>query len=144
MKFAAAIIATSLIVLSATSTPIRRDVNPALIPEFGVQAGVNPTPTGDCDGITGPNGSPILIPCTCPPDRNTFIQSLNANVNAGFAVNNPSVLVSFPEDNSQASQLARIQTALVTLQNLNGPGVGCPAASTTFLAQQAAIQQGAA
>ena len=59
-------------------------------------------------------------------------------------MNNPSVKVSFPEDHSQDSQLARLQTALVTLQNLNGPGKGCPAASTTFLAQQKAIQDGTA
>ncbi|KAK0487138.1 hypothetical protein IW261DRAFT_1446074 [Armillaria novae-zelandiae] len=142
MKFTAAALATSLIVMSVTSAPIRRDVDSTLIPEFGLEAGINPTGTGDCDGITGANGSPVLIPCACPPDRGTFIQSLNANVQAGFAVNNPSVSVSFPEDSSQASQLARIQTALVTLQNLNGSGVGCPAASTTFVAQQQAIQQG--
>ncbi|KAK0503683.1 hypothetical protein EDD18DRAFT_1062241 [Armillaria luteobubalina] len=142
MKFTAAALAISLIVMSVTSAPIRRDVNSALIPEFGLEAGINPTGTGDCDGITGANGSPVLIPCVCPPDRDTFIQSLNANVNAGFAVNNPSVQVSFPEDDSQASQLARIQTALVTLQNLNGTGKGCPAASTTFVAQQKAIQEG--
>ncbi|KAK0244523.1 hypothetical protein EDD85DRAFT_898396 [Armillaria nabsnona] len=142
MKFTAAALATSLIVMSVTSAPIRRDVNPALIPEFGLEAGINPTGTGDCDGITGANGSPVLIPCICPPNRDTFIQSLNANVNAGFVVNNPSVQVSFPEDDSQASQLARIQTAIVTLQNINGTGKGCPAASTTFVAQQKAIQQG--
>ncbi|KAK0449430.1 hypothetical protein EV421DRAFT_1704819 [Armillaria borealis] len=142
MKFTAAALATSLIVMSVTSAPIRRDVNSALIPEFGLDAGINPTGTGDCDGITGANGSPVLIPCVCPPDRDTFIQSLNANVNAGFVVNNPSVQVSFPEDDSQASQLTRIQTAIVTLQNINGTGKGCPAASTTFVAQQKAIQQG--
>lgn len=59
---------------------------------------------------------------------------------AGKAINNPSIAVSFPTDNSKASQLARIETAIVTLQNLKGPGVGCPAASTTFVAQQKAIQ----
>ncbi|KAG7444203.1 uncharacterized protein BT62DRAFT_934381 [Guyanagaster necrorhizus] len=143
LKFAATVLATSsVIVLSVISAPIRRDVNSDLIPEFGLEAGINPTGTGDCDGITGANGSPILIPCVCPPERDTFIQSLNANVNAGFVINNPSVQVSFPEDDSQASQLARIQTALVTLQNINGTGKGCPAASTTFVAQQKAIQEG--
>ncbi|KAK0201544.1 hypothetical protein DFS33DRAFT_1477763 [Desarmillaria ectypa] len=142
MKFTATAFVASLIAVSVTSAPVRRDVNSALIPEFGLEAGINPTGTGDCDGITGANGSPVLIPCVCPPERNTFIQSLNANVKAGFAVNNPSVQVSFPEDDSQASQLARIQTALVTLQNLNGTGKGCPAASTTFVAQQKAIQEG--
>jgi len=116
---------------------MKRAVNEALVPQFGVEPNQNPTGTGDCDGING-----IKIPCSCPPNRGDFINSLNANVDAGHAVNNPSVQVSFPEDDSKASQLARIQAALVTLQNLNGPGVGCPAASTTFVAQQQAIQNG--
>jgi hypothetical protein len=58
---------------------------------------------------------------------------LNQNVAAGHAVNNPSVVVTFPTDESNASKSARIQASLVTLQNLKGPGVGCPAASTTLL-----------
>jgi hypothetical protein len=53
-------------------------------------------------------------------------------VAAGHAVNNPSVAVTFPTDDSNASKAARNQASLVTLQNLNGPGVGCPAASTTL------------
>jgi hypothetical protein len=53
-------------------------------------------------------------------------------VAAGHAVNNPSVAVTFPTDDSNASKAARIQASLVTLQNLKGPGVGCPAASTTL------------
>ena len=48
--------------------------------------------------------------------------------------------VSFPTGSSNADQAARIQAALVTIQNLNGPGVGCPAASTTLLAQLTAVQ----
>jgi len=121
---------------------VRRDVNPALVPDFGHPAGLNPTGTGDCDGITNAAGVVVKIPCFCPPPRDEFIASLNANVDAGRAVNNPGIAVSFPEDPSRESQLARMQTALVTLQNLRGPGQGCPAASTTFLAQQAAIQNG--
>jgi hypothetical protein len=62
-------------------------------------------------------------------------------VTAGHAVNNPTVNVSFPLDNSVVSQLARVDTALVTLQNLNGPGKGCPAVSTTLTLQQAALQK---
>ncbi|KAF8817141.1 hypothetical protein BYT27DRAFT_6946210 [Phlegmacium glaucopus] len=123
-------------------TPARRapGVDPALVPEFDHAAGINPTGTGDCDGVTDPSGNVIKIPCSCPPDRNSFIQSLNDNVNAGHAVNNPSISVSFPTDDSKASKLARVNAALVTLQNLRGPGAGCPASSTTFVAQQAAIQ----
>jgi hypothetical protein len=31
--------------------------------------------TGDCDGaVNGANGQPIKIPCSCPPDRETFVQ----------------------------------------------------------------------
>ncbi|KAF8968922.1 hypothetical protein BDZ97DRAFT_1902715 [Flammula alnicola] len=131
-------------------------VDPALVPEFGVQAGVNPTGTGDCDGIPNAQGVPIKIPCSCPPDRASFIQSLNANVAVGHAVNNPTVQLSanataghavnnpttFPTDNSKASKLARINAAVITLQNLHGPGVGCPVVSTTFQAQAQAIQNG--
>ena len=40
--------------------------------------------------------------------------------------------VSFPTGSSNADQAARIQAALVTIQNLNGPGVGCPAVSTVY------------
>ncbi|KAK7464901.1 hypothetical protein VKT23_006110 [Stygiomarasmius scandens] len=144
MKFSTAIYATGVLIATVSSVPIRRDVDPNLVPEFGLQSGLNPTGTGDCDGIAGANGAPIKIPCSCPPDRNQFISILNQNVNAGKVVNNPSVAVSFPTDDSKDSQLARLQTAIVTLQNLNGPGVGCPAASTTFLAQQKAIQDGTA
>jgi hypothetical protein len=66
-------------------------------------------------------------------------QDLNENVAAGHVINNPSIKLSFPDDASKASQLARINAAIVTLQNLNGEGKGCPVASTTFLAQEAAI-----
>lgn len=61
---------------------------------------------------------------------------------AGFAVKNPTVKVAFPTDNSTASQSARITAALITLQDLNGAGVGCPAVSTTLQAQQKAIASG--
>jgi hypothetical protein len=88
----------SCAILSATivsSIPItRRDVNETLVPQFGFSAGVNPTGTslhpyesllvadvrhytgtGDCDGaVNGTNGQPVKIPCSCPPDRATFIQ----------------------------------------------------------------------
>lgn len=126
----------------AASPPVAGGVNPALVPQFGLAAGLNPTGTGDCDGIPNAQGVPIKIPCSCPPDRASFIQSLNANVAAGHAVNNPTIQLSFPTDNSKASKLARINAAIITLQNLRGPGVGCPAASTTFSAQQKAIQNG--
>ena len=117
--------------------------------------------SGDCDGaVNGTDGKPIKIPCDCPPNRESFIQvslhlysfnfrflphlcqKLNANVAAGHVTTNPTVLVSFPQDNSKASQLARFNTASDTLQNLDGPGKGCPIVSTTFQAQVAAINAG--
>ncbi|THH05161.1 hypothetical protein EW145_g5001 [Phellinidium pouzarii] len=115
----------------------------ALTPQFGHAAGVNPTGTGNCDGaVDGANGQPIEVPCSCPPSRSSFIQSLASNIAAGHAVHNPSVSLSFPTDNSTASILARFNAATVTLQNQNGEGVGCPEASTTFSAQAAAVQAG--
>ena len=63
-------------------------------------------------------------------------------MNAGFAVKNPSVQVTFPTDSSDQSAAARIEAAIITLQNFNGAGVGCPAASTTFVAQQQAAAAG--
>jgi len=142
MKFTTALMSAAVLATSVSSAPTKRDVNPALVPQFGHAAGVNPTGTGDCDGaVNGANGQPIKVPCSCPPDRNTFIQKLNANVNAGHATNNPSVAVTFPTGQDNASQAARIEASIITLQNLNGPGQGCPAASTTFVAQQAALQK---
>ncbi|TFY82665.1 hypothetical protein EWM64_g1339 [Hericium alpestre] len=103
-------------------------------------SGVNPTGTGDCDGaVNGADGKPIKIPCACPPSEDEYIQQMTANANAGHAINNPSVQVSYPLDNSKQSQLARLTAASITLQNLNGPGKGCPVVSTTFSAQNAAI-----
>jgi len=67
---------------------------------------------------------------------------LIANVQAGKAVNNPTVSVSFPTGDSKADKSARITAATITLQNLNGPGKGCPAVSTTLSLQQKAINEG--
>jgi hypothetical protein len=61
-------------------------------------------------------------------------------VAAGHDINNPGVPAPFPTDNSVASQITRLQTSITTLQNLRGPGVGCPASATTFLAQIKALQ----
>ncbi|EIW81151.1 hypothetical protein CONPUDRAFT_56658, partial [Coniophora puteana RWD-64-598 SS2] len=115
--------------VAASAAPlasVKRDVDASLVPAFGIQAGTNPDGTGNCDGVTGANGQAVQIPCQCPPSNQTFLASLNANVAAGQAVNNPSVKVAFPTDDSTASQLARLNAATVTLQNLNGTGVGCP------------------
>jgi hypothetical protein len=121
---------------SGTSTLSQLD---SLTPQFDVTPGVpDPAGSASCVGINN-----ILIPCTCPPDRNTFLQSLQSDIDAGHAVNNPSVAISFPTDSSAQSEVVRIQASIVALQNLNGPGVGCPASSTTFSAQLSAAQAAA-
>ena len=55
---------------------------------------------------------------------------------------NSSVDVSFTTDGSIQARLTHINTVIVTLQILNGPGTGCPAASTTLCAQQKDLQNG--
>ena len=68
-------ISAVVLTVSVSSVPMKRDVDPALVPDFGHAAGVNPTGTGDCDGaVNGANGQPVKVPCTCPPDKNSFIQ----------------------------------------------------------------------
>ena len=65
-----------------------------------------------------------------------------ANVQAGKALKNPTVSVSFPTGDSKGDESARLTAASITLQNLNGPGKGCPVVSTTFPLQQKAIGAG--
>ena len=50
--------------------------------------------------------------------------------------------MTFPTGNSKADQSGRLTAASITLQNLNGPGKGCPVVSTTFPIQQQAINSG--
>jgi hypothetical protein len=54
--------------------PAAGGVDPALVPQFGLASGINPTGTGDCDGITNAAGQVVKIPCACPPNRDAFIQ----------------------------------------------------------------------
>ena len=62
----------------------------------------------------------------------------------GHAFNNPSVKVNFPLGNSVQDQKDRITASIIALQNLNGPGKGCPGVSTTLSLQSAALDQGKA
>jgi len=79
------------------------------------------------------------LPLNGPDDRQDHPQNLTQNIRAGHVVLNPTVLLTFPIDNSTASQSARLHAAAVTIQNLNGAGKGCPISSTTFTAQQKSI-----
>lgn len=146
MKFTSSFVAlVATLVLSVSAAPLKRDVfkrdvNPNLVPDPQHPRGLNPTGTGDCDGING-----IKIPCACPPSRDELITAFNTNYNAGRLVNNADVaLPPFPEGNSAQDEIQRIQAAIIVLQNLNGAGSGCPAVSTTFQAQIANLQNGGA
>lgn len=142
----AAVVRTSTSAAAASTTAgsngngaISRDLVNQLAPQLGSQPNNNPNKFGDCDGPRQPNGQIPRVPCACPPVRSEFIDQLLANIEAGHAVHNPSVKVSFPTGNSKADQHARITAGTITLQNLNGPGKGCPNVSTTFAAQSNAI-----
>jgi Fe-S cluster biogenesis protein NfuA len=112
-----------------------------LAPDLGVSGPLPPTGAGDCKGPTlNAAGQPISVPCSCPPSRADFIAALTADVLAGHAVHNPAVAVTFPTGDSVQDQLGRIGAASVTLQNLDGPGKGCPFVSTTLPAQSKALQ----
>ena len=119
-------------IAGTSSSSASGSVNPDLVPQFGITANQGKN-KGTCVG-----NNAVRIPCDCPPDRVQFIDKLNQFVQAGnaFGVKTP-----FPEDNSKQSQITRLQTSIVALQNFDGqPGKGCPAASTTFVQQKSALQ----
>ncbi|KZW01651.1 hypothetical protein EXIGLDRAFT_717235 [Exidia glandulosa HHB12029] len=148
MKLSVQLVFAAVLYTSVRSRPLSaRDASDEdiarLAPDLGFAAGVNPTGTGDCDGaVNGPDGRPIKVPCSCPPSRDVFLQHLQGDVHAGHAVNHPDIPVNFPTDDSRDAQLARIDAAKISLQNLFGSGVGCPVAATTLLAQEAAVRSG--
>ncbi|KAM5536859.1 hypothetical protein V8D89_009406 [Ganoderma adspersum] len=131
MKFSTIVLsvfAAGAAVQAAPSAPVeKRGIPTRLVPDFGVKRGAHPDGHGNCAGLNGK-----LIPCSCPPDRGAFIAALNANVAAGHMVNNPGIAAPFPTGESKADKQARIATLLSTLQNLHGPGVGCPAVATVY------------
>lgn len=106
-------------------------VNPALVPDFGVVAGTNANAqqVGSCDGFVAATSAKVLIPCTCPPSRDSFLAALNKNVAAGSVEGTPVQFNNNAADQSAATNQQRGTAMLVTLQNLFGPGKGCPAAS---------------
>jgi hypothetical protein len=91
--------------------------------------------------VNGTDGQPARVPCACPPTREHFLAALTANVLAGRAVNNTVVAVSFPTGNSFADYHGRITASAITLQNLEGPGKGCPLVATTLGVQSKQLDQ---
>ncbi|KAI0308651.1 hypothetical protein OF83DRAFT_1073167, partial [Amylostereum chailletii] len=115
------------------SNPPDNETIAMLTPDLGFMAGLNPKGNGNCDGaVLDSSGQPVQVPCSCPPDRSPFVQSVIVNVDARHIVNNPSIGVQFEVDNTTEALITRLQTAIDTLQNLLGNGVGCPIESTTL------------
>lgn len=111
----------------------------SLIPEFGVQQGVNPTGTGDCDGFNAAQNKVVPINCEkCPPPRDAYVQQLAKDLNAGNVFGSP---VTFNTDPASASDPQankdRATACLTSLQSFYGSkGVGCPAVAAPNMAKQ--------
>ncbi|KAF9645409.1 hypothetical protein BDM02DRAFT_3271713 [Thelephora ganbajun] len=119
--------------------PIDAGTDVQLAPALSKPANAKGNDGGGLDAATIKSLAPELgFKSGINPWRDVYLNALVKGVQAGTAVNGPSVKVTFPTDNSKQSQSARIAAALITLQNLNGPGKGCPAVSTTLLAVQKA------
>ena len=73
-----------------------------------------------------------------------YTQDLNENVAASHVINYTSIDLSFPEDNSKAFQFARINAAIVTLQNSTGREKVAQFPIRVPLAQEAAINDAGA
>lgn len=116
---------------SSNSTVTGGGVNPSLVPDFGVvpNTNANAKQVGSCDGFAVATNAVVLIPCTCPPSRDSFLAALDKNVAAGAVEGNAVRFSNDAADQSAATNQQRGTALLVTLQNLNGPGKGCPAAS---------------
>ncbi|TLS21426.1 uncharacterized protein PpBr36_10147 [Pyricularia pennisetigena] len=116
----------------------RSDLNPDLVPSFGVIPNTNrdAQQPGSCDGFTG--AEIVLIPCSCPPDREVFLSRLRDAIAVGSFVDEPVVFSNDASDDSPATNRVRADAMLVVLQSLSGVrGVGCPAASApNFLEMQ--------
>lgn len=107
------------------------NINPSLVPDFGVaqNANANARQKGSCDGFNAASNAVVNIPCSCPPSRASFLAALDKNVAAGSVQGDKIQFNNDASDQSAATNKQRATAMLVTLQNLNGAGVGCPAAS---------------
>lgn len=107
------------------------NINPSLVPDFGVaqNANANARQQGSCDGFNAASNAVVNIPCSCPPSRASFLAALDKNVAAGSVQGEKVQFNNDANDQSATTNKQRATTMLVTLQNLNGAGVGCPAAS---------------
>lgn len=107
------------------------NINPSLVPDFGVaqNANANARQKGSCDGFNAASNAVVNIPCSCPPSRASFLAALDKNVAAGSVQGEKVQFNNDASNQSAATNKQRATAMLVTLQNLSGAGVGCPAAS---------------
>ncbi|KAI6373038.1 hypothetical protein MCOR25_003568 [Pyricularia grisea] len=121
-----------------TSSLSRRAVNPALVPSYGVtrNTNANAKQRGSCDGSNGQKT--VLIPCTCPPERDAFLSKLSTAVAQGNVFGENITFSEDAADQSEATNKKRATAMLIVLQSFNGTkGRGCPGASApNFLLQQ--------
>ncbi|KAJ0107436.1 hypothetical protein N8I77_002315 [Diaporthe amygdali] len=110
----------------------------SLIPEFGVQAGVNPTGTGNCDGFNAIANKVVPIQCDkCPPPRDDFVNKLASDLTAGNVFGSPVTFNTDPSVQDEQTNKDRATACLITLQSFYGQkGVGCPAVAAPNFAKQ--------
>lgn len=125
------------LLVSVKAYPCHGQVDETLVPEFGVVRGTDPDVLQK-DNCTGFNGQLVPIPCTCPPDRNRFINALNNALEAGNVEGKPITFSNDASDQSEATNKQRATACVIVLQSFNGrEGDGCPAASApNFKTQQ--------
>lgn len=103
-----------------------------LIPEFGLMAGQDPNGSGSCTSADN-----ILIPCSCTPERQEFIEKVSLAVASGNVLGTPITFNVDPLAQSDRDIFNRATTCLVVLQSFNGTrGVGCPAVSAPNILNQ--------
>ncbi|KAI3397203.1 hypothetical protein diail_11082 [Diaporthe ilicicola] len=110
----------------------------SLIPEFGVQQGVNPTATGNCDGFNAAQNKVVPIQCSkCPPPRQDFVNQLAKDLTAGNVFGSPVTFNTDPAVQDEQTNKDRATACLITLQSFYGSkGVGCPAVAAPNFARQ--------
>lgn len=127
---------------TGTTTPptalSRRAISAALVPSFGVtrNTNANAKQRGSCDGSNGQ--ATVLIPCSCPPDRDAFLAKLSTAAAQGNVFGDKITFSDDAADQSVATNKKRATAMLLVLQSFDGAkGKGCPGASApNFLLQQ--------
>lgn len=104
----------------------------SLIPQFGVQRGINPdnpNGNGNCDGFKADTKAIVPIPCNkCPPDRDAFVDVLSTYLNNGSSFDQPIKFNLDPAVQDAQSNKDRAFACLVSLQSfdMTVKGSGCP------------------